>query len=294
MNTAGLEMNLNYVLAGILIGVNVGLLIVVVALLAGVRPLRRLNRQDKVFFTLWILPAMATFILGHTGQLGYILLLLPALFLLVGVCLEGLGNAVGSMRFSWRTLVPVTVIALFALVNTVGFVSLPHQAYSRSRPAGTELESSTARSLLQYDISASDEHWRSLAELVRRYDPDTTVVLTTIGGPRLSGSFRHASYLLPEYRVYGLGDDINGSFGYLFRAQNGHSNYSVEGLQSAMPWLPFGQNTLRVIIPDEEILSRLGSNIASHQIRLESGAEVAVAFVPSGAALNFAIDPDRR
>ena len=287
LNIDGLQMNVSYVAAGILIGVNVGVLIVIAAYLAGVRPLKTLDRKDTLFFLLWVLPAIVTFILGHTGQLGYILLLLPALFLLVGISLEGLSNLARPAGITLSRSLLVTSVALFAAASMFGFLALPGEVYSRYQPRDAALESDAARSLRQYDLETSDAHWRSLAELISRYDPETTVVLTTVGGPRISGSFRHVSYLLPEYRVYGLGMDTDGSFGYMFTAQYGQSDYSVEGLASATPWLPFGHNTLRVIIPDPEILSRIDPRIARQHVTLPSGANVVIAFIPSGTAFNF-------
>lgn len=283
----GLQMNVGYVVAGILVGVNVGLLIIAAARLAGVRPLKALDRKDKLFFLLWVLPAMVIFILGHTGQLGYILLLLPALFLLVGVSLEGLSTITRPARVSLSRPLLIASVALFAAANTFGFLELPSEAYARYQTPSIAPESNTARHLRQYDLGTSDIHWQSLAQLISRYDPETTVVLTTVGGARVSGSFRHISYLLPEYRVYGLGIDLDGSFGYMFTAQNGNSDYSVAGLASAASWLPFGPNTLRVIIPDPEILSRVDPRVARQHVTLPSGATVVIAFIPSGTAFNF-------
>lgn len=287
LNVTGLQMNVSYVMAGVLIGVNVGLLIIVMGYLSGVRPQKALDRKDRYFFLLWILPAIVTFIMGHTGQLGYVLLLLPALFLFVGISLEGLSKAPRPGRQSLRTGMLAGSVAVFALASTLGFLTLPGAAYARYRPAPDAQESNAARHLRQYDIDTSDEHWRSMEELISRYDPETTVVLTTVGGPRISGSFRHVSYLLPEYRVYGLGMDTDGSFGYMFTAQYGQSDYTVEGLASATPWLPFNHNTLRVIIPDPEILSRIDPRISRQTITLPSGSRVVIAFMPAGAAIDL-------
>ncbi len=286
-NVYGLRMNSTFVVVGIVVGVNVGLLIMAAAYLAGVRPLRVLDRKDKWFFSLWVLPAMVTFILGHTGQLGYILLLLPALFLMVGVSLEGLSRLSRPAGISLQRSLLAASVTLFAIASTAGFLRLPHETYSHYQSENSTSESDAVRHLRQYDIETSDTHWRSLAEVVRHYDPETTVLLTTIGGPRVSGSFRHASYLLPEYRVYGLGNDTDGSFGYLFTAQHGRSDYSVEGLASAAPWLPFNPDTLRVVIPDPEILSRIDPRIALQHVTLDSGADIVIAFVPARTALSF-------
>lgn len=288
MNFEGIQANVNYIVAGVLIGVNVGLLIVAAALLSGVRPLKRFSKQDRIFLGLWIAPALAIFLLGHTGQLGYILLLLPALFILTGVCLEQLSIVSIRNRSVYQRALVVAGTAIFALVSTIAFTSGPGMAYSWARPAEGEQVSSTARHLLQYDIESSNDHWRSFNELVRGYDPERTVLLTTIGGPKASGSFRHASYLLPEYRVHGLGHDIaDGSFGYLFTAQNGVSDYSVAGLETSLPWLPIESGARWVIIPDTEIVSRLGPGIDQRTITLSSGAEVVIAYIPPRTAITL-------
>lgn len=285
MNLAGLGMNVNYVVAGVLLGVNVGLLVIAVALVAGIRPLQRLDRKDRIFFGLWVVPALLTFILGHTGQLGYILLVLPSLFIIAGISIEELSRIAVRNRSTLQRSLVVTGVAMFALISTYSFAGLPSAAYSWARPNAGEQESSTARHLLQYDIESNDGHWRSFAELVRAYDPERTVVLTTIGGPRVSGSFRHASYLLPEYTVHGLGRDIDGSFGYLFTAHDGESDYSVAGLETALPWLPIESGAHWVIIPDGEIVPRLGPGIAKSTITLESGSQVVIAYLPPQTAV---------
>lgn len=290
MNFSGLKMNVEFVLAGIVLGVNIGLIIVAVALLSGVRPLQRLRRQEKIFFALWVGPALITFIIGHTGQLGYILLLLPALFLLVGVCLEALAKQVTVSGSPLRQGLLAGGITIFAVTSTLGFVALPGKAYDWVRPGGDIEVSRRAQHLRQYDIATSDAHWKSISDLVRNFDPERTVVLTTIGGPRVSGSFRHMSYLLPEYRVYGLGLDIEGSFGYLFTARNGHSDYSVEGLSTASPWLPISGDWRWIIIPDLEILSQIDPTINREPITLEDGTQVVIAYAPPRTAFNFDVD----
>lgn len=280
MNFDGLQMNGLYVLAGIGIGLNAGLLIIGLALALGVRPLRRLTRQDRIFYLLWLGPALVTFLLGHTGQLGYVLLLLPPLFLLTGICLEELAT-MGRHRLA------TGAVMVFAALSTTGFLVLPGVAYARVQPEPGAMETRTSLHMRQYDLATSDTHWASFEYLVRHYRPENTVILTTVGGPRVSGSFRHASYLLPEYRVYGLGNDPDGVFGYLFMAQHMRSDYSVEALYDVRPWLAIDADARWVIIPDQEILAWIDPAIERRVVTLDSGSTVVVAFIPPATSIEF-------
>ena len=287
LNFAGLQMNATFVLAGILIGLNLGLVIIAVSLALGVRPLRRFSRQDRIFYLLWFSPALATFLLGHTGQLGYILLLLPPLFLLVGICIEDLCQAGVVSASRLRQTAVTAAVAAFAVVSMLGFLVAPAVAYDMAQPGEDGLESRASLHLRQYDLETSDAHWASFSQLVGNYRPENTVILTTVGGPRISGSFRHASYLQPDYRVYGLGYDIDGTFGYLFVAQNMRSDYSVEGLSNAQPWLPIDEDARWVIIPDQEILAWIDPQIERRTVTLEGGSTVTVAVIPPRTSLEF-------
>jgi hypothetical protein len=286
MNFTGLQMNVSFVLAGILIGVNAGLIVIALALVLGVRPLRRLTKQDKIFFSLWLAPALITFILGHAGQLGYVLLLLPVFFLLLGICLEEMATADGTKEWL-RSAIVTSSVAVVALVSATGFLVMPGAAYSWMQPGENERDTRTSLHLRQYDIKTSDAHWASLVTLARNYPPDNTVILTTVGGPRVSGSFRHASYLLPEYRVYGLGTDLSGEFGYLFLAHQNRSDYSVNGLEQARPWLPLASGARWIIIPDGEIMAWIDPAIEYRTVTLDGGGSARVAFVPPRTAIEF-------
>jgi hypothetical protein len=283
MNFDGLKMNAWYVGVGLLSGLHVGLLVIGIALLAGHRPLRLLSKQDRRLFTIWSLPALLTFLLGHTGQLGYVLLLLPPLFLILGLSIEELAKSPARLTRQLATSSSLTIATISVLV----FAMLPGLAYSWAQPDPGEKESWFARHARQYDLPTSDSHWSSLVDLAHRFDPDHTVILTTVGGPRASGSFRHASYLLPEYRVYGLGTDMSGTFGTLFVAEDGQSNYSVEGLHNARPWLRIDRDARWVIIPDTEILEWINPDLDLHTVVLDSGTEAAIGHIRPESAITI-------
>lgn len=283
MNFDGLQMNIWYVAVGLLAGLHIGLLVIGIALLAGFRPLQRLSQQDRRFFAIWSLPALLTFLLGHTGQLGYVLLLLPPLFLVLGLSIESLAV---STSFTVRRMATSSTLTI-ATVSLLIFMMVPGLAYSWARPDPGEQESWFARHSRQYDLPVSDSHWSSMVDLVQRFDPEHTVILTTVGGPRSSGSFRHASYLLPEYQVYGLGVDTSGTFGTLFVAQNGESDYSVEGLHNARPWLRIDRDARWVIIPDAEILAWIHPDLELHTITLDGGTQAAIGHIRPESAITI-------
>ncbi len=286
MNFSGLQMNVWYVAVGLLAGLHVGLLVIGISLLAGCRPIQRLGVQDRRFFAIWSLPALLTFLLGHTGQLGYVLLLLPPLFLILGLSIEDLAT---SPSLSVRRMATSSTLAI-AAVSVLMFAMLPGLAYSWARPDPGERESWFARHSRQYDLPVSDSHWSSMVDLVQRFDPEHTVILTTVGGPRASGSFRHASYLLPEYQVYGLGVDTTGTFGTLFAARNGQSDYSVDGLHNARPWLRIDREARWVIIPDIEILEWINPDLELHTIILAGGTEAAIGYIRPESAITITWD----
>jgi hypothetical protein len=114
--------------------------------------------------------------------------------------------------------------------------------------------------------------------------------LTTIGGPRVSGSYRHLAYLLPDYRVYGFGRDLEtGAFAPLFRAHGGRNNYSIDGMYGAEPWLVLPPDTRYVLIPDPEIADRLKGAFTAYEMTLDNGSVVAVVIVDPETALAFSV-----
>lgn len=89
MDAGGLTQNLILVGFGVALGLNFGLLVILASAFRG-REAYRVFRRDAPFFALWLLPALVTYLFLHTGQVGYVLLILPLLFLVLGVALRGL------------------------------------------------------------------------------------------------------------------------------------------------------------------------------------------------------------
>lgn len=322
----GLLQNLGFVGGGLLIGLNLTLVVVVRAWRAGVSPHRRLAAADRRFFSFWIGPALATYLLLHTGQFGYVLLLLPACYLWLAGALEGLaetserdltrpaavssgsarpsrsaeaaGRWQGRGKVGWRGLSTATAVAL-VVANVGAFFAFSRGAYGFMRPLRDDpappeplptslVEPSdrlpSSRNALQYALTESDSYWSGTIEVIRRFEPARTAVLTVpVGG----GTFRHLAYYLNDYHVYGVGKDRDGRYGHLFSAFGGTIDYQVEGLDRSSKELVLPVEVRRVLIPDPSVAARVSKQIHSWPISVEDGSPVMVAAVPRGATLRF-------
>ena len=139
-NLPGLGHNAFLVLAGTLAGVHLGLGVILLAHLKGAGALSGLGAGNRIFFLLWALPALLTYLLGHTGQAGYTLLLLPIWFLWLAGALAGLVRA-PLRRGSHLSSLPArraAVVGLLLLSNGVGFLVLPEWVYDVTQPGLTE------------------------------------------------------------------------------------------------------------------------------------------------------------
>lgn len=286
MQLQGPAKNLAYVVAGLALGLNAAALVLIVGLRSVLTWLLA-HRRDALFFALWGVPALGVYLLGHVGQVGYILILLPIPFIWLGIVLERLSTQVASLRIGRinHTLqAGVALTAILVCANVFGFFALPW-AVSRTVPADADLD------VRQFDLNASDRHWEQLTTEIQQYPPESSAILTTIGGPRSSGSFRHLAFLLPEYHVYGFGRALDtGAFGPLFHAFDGHNNYSIEGMRNASPLLTLPEDTRFLIIPDQEIAERLKSALPQYDVGLAQGHPVTIFIVDPGATLAFAVN----
>ncbi|MFW5906145.1 MAG: hypothetical protein ACOCTJ_01080, partial [Desulfobia sp.] len=314
-NPFGLLRNIAFVAAGILVGVNAALIVIVLGHLVRAKPLSSLRIWEIKFFLLWLIPSLATYTLIHTGQLGYVLLILPLGFLWAGLSLHGLAmmcqdyGVLHSLQhkrpyFSFK-LVVFFLAGLLLMANTAGSLYLPQAAYglvtleqdstssiatefvtsfSEKKSSSVEHRKKLAIFLRQFHVGRNDAHWSQLIDFVEDYHPDSTAVLAL---PEGSGSFRHLSYYLPDYRIYGVGEDKNDDFGHLFTAHNGTSDYSVEGLEKAESTLKLPENTTNLIIPDRAVYESLEQNARASLMQTEDGTEVCVVSIPPDSRLRF-------
>ncbi|MFP4169345.1 MAG: hypothetical protein ACLFSY_10960 [Desulfonatronovibrionaceae bacterium] len=312
----GLLRNFSFVAAGILVGINGGLLIIVLARCTGCRPLRGLSKGDKTFFSLWLVPSLATYVLIHTGQLGYILMVLPIGFIWAGMALDAMARqahethllaaAKHRAALAWKSLVLSALTVMFALTNVLGSLYIPNATHTLTSTENMDTKllaglpnldslSESKRERIknwarQFNVEKNDAYWKGLIRLIERFDPDTTAVLAE---PTGSGSFRHLTYYLPEFRIYGVGKDIEKDFGYLFKAHNSSSDYTVQGLEEADRSLRLPEGITRIIIPDKGIYSGLNKDQEQWELKtLQDGSEVLVLEVPEQSLLLFFGDED--
>ncbi|HZD03292.1 MAG TPA: hypothetical protein VE173_00190, partial [Longimicrobiales bacterium] len=302
--------NVVFVLLGILLGVNFGIGLIAAGLWANPRAFAILSRH-RTFLALWLAPPLMTYVFLHTGQVGYVLPILPMFFLLMGVAMEGLASrrslrsataATGADRARTRTrspgpwsaallvgghvgiylLVPPLLWNLGTDADTPGAlaaVPMPvplHRLASHLRPGGVGGDPR------QFDVRRNDRYWSDLIRFVRRFAPDRSVVLTAADP---SGSFRELTYYLPAYRIYGLGLDLRGRFGGLSTAYGGTSDYSPRNLRTARRELLLPSRVRTLIVPDREIQARLGAGTGSTFV-LRSGLKVMAVAVGSRASLS--------
>jgi hypothetical protein len=297
LNGWGLLRNITFVVGGFLVGINLALVPIIVAFCRGGNPITRLIRQDRTFFLLWTGPALFIYLIIHTGQLGYVLLILPIGFLFVGTALVSLTKdspdpQPNEHRNSWTRLrnFPVGLVVIGVLANVLAFFSLPGVIYAVAGNEGTtvvdnlavsasgETQGLTKARARQYDIKRNDAHWQELVGFIHRFDPETTAVLAVPDG---AGSYRQLTYYLPEYPVYGLGKDLRGNFGHLMTARGGQDAFTVDRLDMAAWRLSIPPTIQRVVIPDPGVFNHLEmQDLPSSKVSLYSGAEVVVVQVP--------------
>jgi Dolichyl-phosphate-mannose-protein mannosyltransferase len=234
----GLQLNGGAVLAGLALAIGLfaplGLTYVLVRRLPGVARqldhLTGLDRDYTVVTVALLVPTLVVYVLVHIGQLGYILLLLPALLLPAGVVLDGLARATFSAARARQAR--VTLLATCALAN-VAIFALPQDGLHDQ--------------LLQHDA-----YVRAVVATVRAYDPATTVLLTSA---EANGSYRLAQFYLPGYPVIAVGRDRHQHAGEIFSTAGGAPEYDLARFDRAGHFsLPVTTRTVVVLDRDAAAL----------------------------------------
>lgn len=209
--------NLAQVAGGLLVGLNLGILLPLLAVWrrGALRP--RLTPRHWTMLSLWAGPALAVFVLGHIGQVGYLLLILPAACLLLALYVEAAGHQLARRLRLSPGLATVLVAGVLALSNVATVVVAPGTAHA-------VLSDPVAASMV--DVRDNDRFWSEVPPFLDRFSPQEAIVLAEASP---WGSFRHAGYYLTRYRVYGLGNDRFGHFGWLYESYGGLTDYSLEG-----------------------------------------------------------------
>lgn len=293
-NLAGIGQNIGMVSAGLVLGLFGGLVVLVLARSRGVRALSGLTVDERRLLFVWVVPALAVYLLLHTGQLGYVILLLPPAYVAVALALPHVSIPRVHVRRQLRRVAahPALVVLVLLVANTLAFLALPAaglRVLQASAAASTSDGDAPRRPpsldrTRQYDIRANDVHWRALTDLVAGADPATTAILAETTS---AGSFRHLSYYAQEHDLYGLGWDRTGDLGFLFHARDRRTTYSVDRLAHARSTVLFPTEVRTVLVPDAMLVERLhDSSVATvHEVRLRDGTIVAIVRLAQPAAL---------
>lgn len=292
-NAEALDYNVRMVSTGLVLGTSIGLVVVALAVAHRIRPLSVFDRDDRRFLYAWAVPALLTYLLLHTGQFGYLLLVLPVFFIWAGRVLAEVERvradrrAGGATSFSRRFATSATLGALGVLIvaNVVGFAWFSRGVYALMttnyrplfRTAASVLEEDPPTR--EFDLAANDAYWGRLVGLIHEYGPEQAEVLTYMGG---SGTFRHLAYYLPDYRVYGIGYRM-GQLGVLFS----DGSYEVPWYVNRQDVVSLGPEVDRLLITDLWIANRLPEGIPLTRVTYPEGPSIIVATVPRGATLVF-------
>lgn len=307
-NLVGLAQNLGLVAAGLLFGLNVVLAALVITVRRRREVADRLGDDGRKLLLVWTLPALTTYLLVHTGQIGYVLIILPAGFLLAGITVQlvaspavsHLGRRLGdALRRALRPAGTVVIaganLAIFLLVPdaAVGLLTRdgdPGPSGQENSEVSVQGAAAAADTTRQYDLPANDRHWREMTDLLDRFDPDTTAVLAV---PTNRGSFRHLTYYTDDYPIYGLGTDRGERFGHLFTARDGDSDYSVDGFDHATRRLELADDIRTLLVPDRVIYEAFDADVDHRTLRTRTGAVVVAFEVPPDARLVFTRTDDQ-
>ena len=162
------------------------------------------------FLAGWILPPLGVYIGVHFGQYGYLLTVLPALYILIA---PGLATAIASpagrrsLRWTATAALAGVPLAHGAFVVSAAPINVPEIG---SDSSWAERQLAAARALYRYRLWAhtvpglreQEGIVTSYTEAIRRdFDPADTVIVAELGNPRSYPWFRHVTYYLPEFRV---------------------------------------------------------------------------------------------
>ncbi len=304
-NLAGIGQNLGMVAAGLALGLFGGLVVLVVARSTGIRPFGGLPVDQRRLLVTWVTPPLAVYLLLHTGQLGYVILLLPVVYVgvaralpLVPAALRSTtarprpGHVVGWLRR------PTAPIVGLLVINTVAFLLLPAAGLrvlemSSAAASPSDEEQPHPASLdrtRQYDLAANDDHWRALVGLIERFDPQTTAVVTETSS---GGSFRHLSYYAQDHNLYGFGWDRRGDLGFLFHALDRTTTYSVEKLAYADEAALLPDDVRRLVVTDGMLIERWEDSPLAQADTMQLGDGTTVAVIDlSGPGAIVVDNPD--
>jgi hypothetical protein len=147
--------------------------------------LKSLERSKVLFFCLWLLPSVFFYlmILYHPASYGYVLILLPALFILTTVSIKYIND---EFKKIFRKDVYFSIASLLIILSAFSFFLLKFPVSYR-------------------EIRNHDRNLAIVLHAVKGFDPENTAIFV---GRSISYGFRHFLFYLPNYRVYHVDERI--------------------------------------------------------------------------------------
>jgi hypothetical protein len=200
-----------------------------------------LSRDWSLFCGAWAAPGLLTFLFVHIGQVVYIQVFAPAIFLSLGPALLATAEAVGRPR-----LAPL-LLAISVVVGGLIFFLPPR---------------SLAEQLRLHDLRVV-----GLLALAAAEDPAHTVL---VGDAYAVGSYRIVNYYLPDYPRIGLGRDSRQRVRQIYGEL-----YDPNGGRHSRP-LQFGDQTTTYVYLDRELLPLIADPNRLTRLTLPDGSAVYV------------------
>ncbi|HEY8739249.1 MAG TPA: hypothetical protein VIN56_01480, partial [Candidatus Dormibacteraeota bacterium] len=195
-----------------------------------------------------LLPALVVYDLVHIGQMGYLLLLLPAILLPAGVAIDNLARVVGGERHA--PLLRRGAVAACVLGNIAMF----------ALPAGG----------MRDQVVKHDAYVATVITTVQRFDPGSTVLVTEA---EAQGSYRLAQYYLAEYPVFAVGRDQHEHAGAMFSTRGSAPEYDLARFDRTGP-IAFPAGTRTVLVLDEAALTFVGDRGRLSAVSYGNGARL--------------------
>ncbi len=130
--------------------------------------------DENVFFVLWIVPPLAFYVAVHIGEWGYLLSVLPGLYVLVGALLLPLVRQLRGGARRWSRIVAAGLVAAGALV----FLYVPDARFS-------------ADAARDHDVAIAAK----VAYVRANFPAESTIILAR-------EDYLHVRYYLGEYRTW--------------------------------------------------------------------------------------------
>lgn len=261
-----------------------GLIVLLAGLATGRRPrlatapVRVLADLRGVFLATWLVPALTVYTFGHIGQPGYMMLVLPPLFLAAGWAIDG-----AVRRLDRPAPIIAAGLAGIALFNLAMTTARPWLLDAvDSAPMVAAVRDDIIWQAPQFGMFDTTRDWQTIVEIASQYGPGELLVLT---GTDVLSNFRHASYYLPDQYVWAVGAHEGG--GKTFAAWQHQSDYSIPGYWTTEPEVVLPPQVRGILIIDSYLADAFNGAFPLSPIATGNGTLVHFIGLPGTPELLF-------